>query len=108
MECKICNCKCIIPTSSYAASSQNILIEDSDGTNICSGCFDAKEFAADILNSRTKISTSSNVYNPNNPKEKNTNKKVENKVYYNCLKCKNTYTGPVCICGFNNPLYRRK
>jgi len=101
MECTICNCKCIIPTGSFAGSSSNILIENPDGTIICSGCFDAKDFV-------------SNVVTPNKTKSKpvfsNTNKKVENKnqVYYNCLKCKKLFTDPVCSCGFANPLYRRK
>ena len=109
MECKICNCKCIIPTGAFAASSQNILIENPDGTYMCSACFDAKEFASNVVNSHTTrpLTTpkTNNIDTLNIP-----NKKVENKnqVYLNCLKCKNTFTGPKCACGFANPLYRKK
>ena len=104
MECKICNSKCIIPTSSYATSSQNILIEEKDGSIICSACSDVKDFANSIIEK------------PNNKRELNS-KQIEskpprelreNKVFYNCLKCKSTFTGRVCTCGFINPLYKRK
>lgn len=109
MECTICNCKCIIPTSAFAASSSNILVENADGTIICSACFDAKEFASNVVKSKT-TSTSNTKVTPNKVVNNNANKKVENKsqVYYNCLKCKNSFSGPVCSCGFANPLYRRK
>lgn len=105
MECKICNCKCIIPTSSFTAISSNILVENSDGTIMCSGCFDAKDFELNVVNPNNTPGKTINIQVINN-----TNKKVENKsqVYYNCLKCKNSFSGPVCSCGFTNPLYRRK
>lgn len=96
MECKICNIQCIIPTTTITGSSQNVAVTDNNGDIICSGCSDAFDFASDIYN-----------YKQNSIKnEKKSEVKVDKVVYYNCILCSNTFSGPKCECGFSNPLYR--
>ncbi len=114
MECKLCNIKCIIPTSEFAACSQNILIKEADGTYICSACSDAQDFAANVVKSTTTTGTNlSGEINNSNKKVENLLVKIpqtksENKVCVKCNKCNKTFSGPTCDCGFKNPLYKRK
>ena len=113
MECKICNVKCILPTSSHTGSSQNIQIQNKDGTIICSACFDVQEFACNISESKPKTNTTNTTNTTTIPTKlsqdsKAPTKNIDNKVYYNCIKCSKSFTGSTCECGFKNPLYRRR
>jgi hypothetical protein len=113
MKCKLCNTDCIIPTSAFAASSQNILMKTTDGTHVCSACFDAQEFATSVVKTTITKTNLSGQTNDSDKKVcelhgKNTHVKAENKIYVKCNKCTKTFSGPMCECGFKNPLYKRK
>ncbi len=114
MECKLCNIKCIIPTSEFAACSQNILIKEAGGTYICSACFDAQDFAASVVKpgEKSRTNLSGELINSKKKVEtllvKSPQTKSENKVCIKCSKCSKTFSGPTCDCGFKNPLYKRK
>ncbi len=111
MKCKLCNIDCITPTGAFAASSQNILMKTTDGTHVCSACFDAQEFASCVVKTTiTKTNLSGQTNDSDKKVEIQDNKvvKPENKLYVRCNKCTKSFSGPMCDCGFKNPLFKRK
>lgn len=106
MKCKICNTQCFIPTTNDTRCSQTIGIKLDSGSYICTGCSDALDFANGLgfMEQKNKSKTSSN----SNVKITLDKTNTVNQVYIRCGKCSQSFTGAKCLCGFVNPLYRKK
>ena len=101
MECDICKCKVILPgQDSNTIDSRNFAVEK-DGKYICNACNESIMFLLDVSEDKPKEKS----------KEKKVNiekKKIIKKPSYICIKCKNSYEGPMCNkCNTPNPLFRR-
>tara|TARA_B100002019_G_C21054792_1_gene491032 strand:- start:299 stop:619 length:321 start_codon:yes stop_codon:yes gene_type:complete len=98
MKCSICDSYIIIPDSTNRnISSEKYAIKYGD-QYICIGCDEVKMFM-DSTNQNIKTDE----IKPKIIHEVNIIKQSTV-----CIKCKSEFSGPKCICGFENPLLMRK
>jgi len=81
MSCSLCH-------TSFSSEEIKIIYHDK---LYCEECHESLLFADDSLEMKKEIKPE---------------KKEKKEVFYKCLKCKSSYSGRNCSCGFKNPLFR--
>jgi hypothetical protein len=91
MNCTVCNITCIKPDEK--SKSSNNVANIRNGSIICNACL----AVIDMMGSNTKTETKI--------VKQEIKTKTNNSIL--CPKCKESFSGQICECGFKNPLFRK-
>ena len=91
MNCTICNIICIKPDEK--SKSSNNIANIRDGSIICNACISVIDMMGSTNKTESKII------------KQEIKTKIVNSIL--CPKCKESFSGQICGCGFKNPLFRK-